>query len=355
MSHFPLTIIAGRTARERLASEGWHPSLFSTMVGASGGAKLLGLGHLDRYLFGEYLASSAHPMELYGSSIGSWRHAALASKNPGAAIADLQARYLNQQWAEDDPRSPSEVVDGLCEWVLDNLLNEDTISHITSNPRFRTHIVTSLGLGINSHARTSLVALGMGKAAMFNAMSRQLLARSFQRVVFSTGVSESFVFHDFNTAHVELSNENLRAALLASGSIPLLMSGQRDIIGAPAGHYWDGGIIDYHFDFNNCAGEGLVLYPHFSDQVVPGWFDKSLGWRRAKMHQLDKVVLVAPSRTYIQSLPNQKIPDRRDFRKMSQADRVKYWQACVAASEALADAFSLVIESPDPLRFVSGE
>lgn len=355
MSNFPLTIIAGSTARKRLASEGWRPELFTAMVGASGGAKLLGLGHLDRYLFGEYLNRSSHSMELYGSSIGSWRHAALASSNPGEAIATLQDRYMNQQWAEDDTRSPTQVVDGLCEWVLDSLLTTDDIKYISTNPRFRTHIITALGLGMNSHQKKSFVALGMGRAAMFNAINRQLLARSFQRIVFSSGVSESFIFKDFDTQHVDISADNLRAALLASGSIPLLMSGQRNIVGAPKGHYWDGGIIDYHFDFANCAGDGLVLYPHFSDKVTPGWFDKSLRWRRTQTQQLDNVVLVAPSRDYISSLPYGKIPDRRDFQKMSQTIRLTYWRECVSASQALADAFIEVIESPDPLQFIAAQ
>ncbi len=361
MPNFPLTIIAGSTARKRLTNEGWQPELFTAMVGASGGAKLLGLGHLDRYLFGEYLTRASHSMELYGSSIGSWRHAALASINPGKAIATLQDRYMNQQWAEDDSRSPSEVVDGLCEWVLDSLLTPDDIDHIAANPRFRTHVVTALGLGLNSHQQKSMLALGMGKAAVLNMINRQLLARSFQRVVFSTGVSESCMFKDFDTEHVKIRPDNLRSALLASGSIPFLMSGQRDIVGAPDGHYWDGGIIDYHFDFANYAGDGLVLYPHFSDQVVTGWFDKGLRWRRNSQrnsngHQtLDKVIIVAPSRAYIAALPYGKIPDRRDFQKMSQATRLTYWRECVSASQALASAFIEVIESPDPLRYVASQ
>ena len=357
MSNFQLTIIAGSNARKRLASEGWRPELFTAMVGASGGAKLLGLGYLDRYLFSEYLNRSSHPMELYGSSIGSWRHSALACINPSAAIATLQERYLSQKWLEDDPRSPTEIVDGLCEWVLDSFLSPDDISYIANNRRFRTHIVTARGLGLNSHQQKPMLALGMGKAAVLNMINRQLLARSFQRIVFSTSTSESFVFKDFDTEHVELNPNNLRSALLASGSIPFLMSGQRDILGAPLGHYWDGGIIDYHFDFTNCAGDGLILYPHFSDQVVPGWFDKSLSWRRNSQRNspqaLDNVVIVAPSKAYIAALPYAKIPDRGDFQKMSQTTRMAYWRECVSASQALADAFIEVIESSDPLRFVA--
>ena len=358
MPNFPLTIIAGSAARKRLASEGWQPQLFTAMVGASCGAKMLSLGHLDRYLFGEYLGRSNHPMELYGSSIGSWRHAALACINPAEAIATLQNRYMNQRWAENDRRSPQAIVDGLCAWVLDSLLTPNNTDHITTNRRFRTHIVTALGLGLNSHQQKPMLALGMAKAAVLNLLDRQLLARSFQRVVFSTGVSKSFVFKDFNTEHVAVSSDNLRSALLASGSIPFLMSGQRDIVGAPKGHYWDGGIIDYHFDFTNRTDEGLVLYPHFTDHVVAGWFDKSLSWRRRMNNNsrqaLDNVVILAPSRAYIAALPNAKIPDRRDFQKMPQATRLAYWGECISASQALADAFIEVIEAADPLHFVTG-
>ena len=60
------------------------------MISASGGAKMLGLAHLDRFLFGDYLQRTDHPMALYGSSIGSWRNAALASPLPLASLLRLQ-------------------------------------------------------------------------------------------------------------------------------------------------------------------------------------------------------------------------------------------------------------------------
>ena len=41
-----LTVYAGRIARERLAREGWQPTLFDTLVGASGGPKFLGIAGL---------------------------------------------------------------------------------------------------------------------------------------------------------------------------------------------------------------------------------------------------------------------------------------------------------------------
>jgi hypothetical protein len=127
------------------------------------------------------------------------------------------------------------------------------------------------------------------------------------------------------------------------------MPGERDISGGPPGHYWDGGIVDYHFDFSNHRGNGLVLYPHFRGDITPGWFDKFLPWRRAEAALLESVVLVCPSADYLARLPRGKIPDRNDFPKMSHEERVNYWQACMDASEELAEAFAGLVDGPDPL------
>ena len=352
---FPLTIIAGKTARERLAAEGWQPHLFQAMVGASGGAKLLGLGHLDRFLFSDFLQRSHHPMELYGSSIGSWRHAALASPDPAQAIETLQDRYLNQKWKEKETRSPTEVVDELCEWVMDGVLTPGTTSHICQHTRFTTHIVTARGRGLNSSNSNGAVALGMAFAAIANGINRNFLAHGFQRAVFSSGASTAFQFKDFDTVHVPLSSTNLRSALLASGSIPFLMSGHRDITGAPTGQYWDGGIIDYHFDFDNYAGDGLVLYPHFTDSITRGWFDKTMRWRRISPVVLERLVLVAPSTSYIASLPHQKIPDRGDFQRFSLDQRLEYWNQTIERSKLLAEAFEETLDDHDPLARLAKE
>ena len=53
---FPLTVIVGTEARAQLTELGWQPELFKAMVGASGGAKLLGIAHLDRTIFTNFLS-----------------------------------------------------------------------------------------------------------------------------------------------------------------------------------------------------------------------------------------------------------------------------------------------------------
>ena len=109
---------------------------------------------------------------------------------------------------------------------------------------------------------------------------------------------------------------NAEQALLASGTIPLVCSPVRDIPGAPAGHYWDGALVDYHLllpypQLTRAGGRRrIVFYPHFNDYVTPGWLDKHLPWRKAPRGHawLDDMLLVAPSPPFLARLPNGKLP-----------------------------------------------
>jgi hypothetical protein len=349
-----LSVYAGSKARERLARDGWQPQLFDTLVGASGGPKFLGIAGLDQFLFGDFLQRSSHPMHLIGSSIGSWRHAALAAPEPLVALEQLHQRYLNQQFDEADTRPTTQVVGDMCQWILDGVHDSASYDFLCQHPRFCTHVVTARGRNLNSSAHTLPQALGMALAAVSNSVHRQLLQHWFQRVVFSSHGPQGldFNFDDFGTLHVPLTGENARPAILASGSIPFLMPGERDISLAPPGHYWDGGIVDYHFDFGNHRGNSLVLYPHFSADITPGWFDKFLPWRRTDAALLEQVVVLCPSPAYVARLPGGKIPDRGDFRKLSHLARVTYWQWCMTASEVLAQEFAELVSGSDPLAGV---
>ncbi len=349
-----IEIYAGATARARLRAEGWNPTLFDTLVGASGGPKFLGLAGLDRFLFGDFLQRSEHSLHLIGSSIGTWRHAALAARDPIKALATLHERYQNQSYDPADPRPRTVIVGEQCQWVVDGYLAKEDYQLLCDHPRFITHVVTARGRGPNSAKHPVPQATGMALAGLSNALNRNLLQSWFQRVVFSCRGYEDldFEFEDFDTLHIPLSLENARAALLASGSIPFLMPGERDVAGGPPGHYWDGGIVDYHFDFSNHRGEGLVLYPHFRPDVTPGWFDKFLPWRGTDPALLDRVVLVCPSAQYLAQLPLGKIPDRNDFAKMEHDERVSYWRTCVESSDQLGDALATVVDGSDPLARV---
>jgi hypothetical protein len=195
---------------------------------------------------------------------------------------------------------------------------------------------------------------------MANALGRRHLARFIDRTIFHDARDHpEFLragnrFDAFHTHNVALDRANLGAALLASASIPLILEGVANIPSAPAGVYWDGGIIDYHLHLPYHHAKGLVLYPHFTDRIVPGWLDKGMPWRRARGQWLDNVVLLAPSREYLAKLPHGKLPDRRDFARYARDDagRMKYWRAAISESARLAEAFHEFLRRPDPARIL---
>jgi hypothetical protein len=341
----PLAIHAGREAAATLSRHGWDPSLFSLLLGASGGPKWFILAALDRYLFGDYLQRSTRPLAVLGSSVGAWRHACLAQADPVAAIDRFAESYLGQVYSA---RPDAAEVSRTSLATLDQLLGCEGAQAIVDHPRISTHIVTARGRGPCAAAGGPLLALGLAAAAAANALARPGLAAAFQRVVFSSGAGAP-ALPGFASAGAPLTVGNVRAVLHASGSIPFLLAGERDIPGAPPGHYWDGGIIDYHFDPRPLRADGLILYPHFRGDLTPGWFDKFLPWRRLAPELVERLVLVAPHPDFVAGLPLGKIPDRGDFTKLETAERLSNWRTCLARGEELADAFAAQVAGPDPL------
>ena len=152
----------------------------------------------------------------------------------------------------------------------------------------------------------------------------------------------------------DLVSFGLAPALLASGSLPLIMQPVRDVPGAPPGNYWDGGIIDYHLALPYARQPAqLVLYPHFGEHIVPGWLDKAMPWRRAARGPnrgwLDNVLIVAPSAEFLSTLPRGRLIDRSDFKfyGLDHDARVQAWSRAMDEGERLRDAFAAFVEKPD--------
>jgi hypothetical protein len=189
-----------------------------------------------------------------------------------------------------------------------------------------------------------VLSISLALAAASNSLSRRALGLQFVRRIFHNAGAQTPFAHlrDLPTEHVALTRASLRAALLASGSIPLLLDGVR-VPGTGAGVHWDGGVLDYHLDLDFGTGDGLVFYPHFYPHVVPSWFDKGLPWRRARPSNFARVLLVAPSASFVESLPGGKIPDRRDFRAVNDAERMRRWERTRDESERLGDELRTLI------------
>lgn len=331
-----LALRAGPDALRILRERGLRADDVDVLPGASGGPKWLVLAGLDRFLFGEFFqAPRDRPLHLVGSSIGSWRMACMAQRDPLAALARGHDAYIRQRYHRKP--TPAEV-SAVSARVLDVLLGPHGADEILHHPWARLHVITAecRGAAASEHPWIQMASLALSASA--NLLTRRALALQMRRVIFHTAGDDSPFrgLADLPTAHLPLTRENLRPALLASGSIPLVLSGVA-VPGAPGGVHRDGGVIDYHLAFDFGPGEGLVLYPHFFPHVVPGWFDKALPWRRARGPNFRRALVLAPSAEFVAGLPGGKIPDRNDFYRLPEAERIRAWRAVAAASERLAD------------------
>jgi hypothetical protein len=234
-------------------------------------------------------------------------------------------------------------------------------AEIVNHPHYRLQIIASRGSRLLKASRFRISTMaGFSVAVLSNLVSRTQLASHLERVVLGDARDPAFwlkaKFDAFNTHFAPLMPDNLAAALLASGTLPFVMEPVRHLPHAPQGTYWDGGLIDYHLalPYSRVAGNpegGLVLYPHFSGHIVPGWFDKQLPWRRgaAGRDWLDNVIVVSPSRAFLQTLSRGKLPDRNDFIHygINHDFRILNWKLAIGEGERLRDAFAEFVERPD--------
>jgi hypothetical protein len=185
-----------------------------------------------------------------------------------------------------------------------------------------------------------------------NAVSRRKLARYFSRSWFYDSRRAPIVVpcdDGFRNDLVALDTQNLKPALLASVAIPTVIDPVYGLQPAPTAPHWDGGIIDYHLHLPYSNVEGLVLYPHFNDYIVPGWLDKALAWRRAKGVWLDNLILIAPSKAFLQNLPMKKLLDRKDFTRFLGDDetRKRLWWQTLRECERMGEAFVAMTQRDD--------
>ena len=341
MAH-KLVFRAGANAYRLIHERGFEPASIGTLAGASGGAKWLVLSQLDRVLAGEILPRMSAPVHTLGTSIGAWRFACLAQPDPLSVIERFEAAYIEQAYSDKPDRAE---ITGKSREILDELITEDVLDDMLTHPVLRMHIMTVRGRHLLATESTSLLALGLSLAAGMNAVSRRSLGAFFERALFYDQRDKPpfFDIDGFPIQRVPLSRANLKAAVLSTGSIPLVLEGVTGIPGARPGTYRDGGVIDYHLDLPLASNDRLALYLHFYDFLKPGWFDKHLGWRQASPANTSNVLLISPSREFVASLPNGKIPDRHDFVNYPRDERVSAWWRTVDACRALADEFREVL------------
>jgi hypothetical protein len=351
-----LQVFAGPRALAWLRERGLRSADVRVVPAAAGGPKGLVLIPLDRFLFGRWLAGVGPTVHLLGASIGAWRMAAACLPDADAALAELAEDYVTQRYehAPRRPPAPSHVSAVFGRKIEERLAAR--AGQVLAHPRLRLHVFTSRGRHLLARQGRLRTPLGYAGAFFANAASRRALGMWLERVVFGDPREPlPFALHDFRTRQVALTPANLTAAVLASCSIPFWLDAVHDIAGGPRGAYWDGGITDYHLHLPYAQmAQGLVLYPHFQRQVVPGWLDKAWKPRHRASPALDNVIVLAPAPQWIRTLPGGKLPDRGDFKAYGDDvdGRMRAWRRALAESARLADEFEELVSSGRPIEGV---
>jgi hypothetical protein len=349
-----MTLYAGARVRDLIGQHGLQPAMLSAIAAAAGGPKGLGLIPLDRWLFGTWLREHTAPLELIGASIGAWRMTAAAQVDADARLKQLADTYIGPTPLT---RRPSRTeVSRFMRKLATACLPEQ------GEPRWaagrRVQVLTARAPGPVQGRSEARHFARMGLANLYD---RRALGGYLQRVVFHVDGARPLPVPDdgLGATRCAATSANLADALQASGNLPLLCHPVRGIADAPDGHYWDGGLIDYHLAWPWQQFQGIVLYPHFRNRLVPGWLDKTLPWRhlRAGQHHpwLENVLLITPGPGLLARLPGNRLPERGDFdwcRGDMQA-LARRWRQAYQECDRLAEAFARWVEKPDPQQLRS--
>lgn len=340
-----LTLRAGREAYDKIKRDGFTPDMITGVVAAAGGPKWFTTYGLVRFIIGDFLKDATHKMDFLGASVGSWQMTAAMTSDPREAIDRLQRAYATTTYSDDPTEKEISLA---CQRMIEDVILDET-DYILSHPSRSLQVVTARGKGLLSHTNQILRGMGFGAAFISNIVSRKHMAKAVDRIIFKTK-GELMYRADLDilpTREVELTAQNLVPALRASGTIPYMMEAIKDIPKAPPGHYWDGGLTDYHISLP-FKRDGIVLHPHFLSTVLSGWFDKKLPWNRnADENLMSKVLLLTPSEDYIKSLPRKQISDMKDFQYYGkdQDKRIAYWSEISKRSLELGEELSELIST----------
>lgn len=347
-----LDIYAGSNALKTIQENGFKQELFTNFLGASGGPKWFSTFGLDKYLFGEFFNTRDKELNLIGSSAGAFRSACFAQTDPVAAIKRLADSYAHTVYAN---KPSTTEISGKAIELLDYVFGDNGAEEVIQNKIFKAHFIVAKCRGLTAFEKKLPQGAGLLSSMLLNKIDRRLLRWQYERYIYTNPNSDIEINdpYKFNSHYINLTPQNIKQALLASGSIPLVMSGVKNIPNSAQGMYRDGGIIDYHFDFSINTTKAsvdqkpeLTLYPHFSATPKAGWFDKNSNRNVLAKHYQNTVLLI-PSAKFINTLPYKKIPDRNDFTQLDAQTRIKYWLNVLNETDKLADCFHEFLHKQD--------
>lgn len=338
---------AGPAVIDFIREEGLSRERVAVFAAPAGGPKWFVSVGFDRALIRSgFLSRRSGKVLLAGSSAGAWRCLTMACPDPLSSHERLRVSYSRNVFTRQDT---PETISCALRRNVDDFLTESDIPCILDHPSFdlALHAVRSKGPAASENRFAQGAAILA--AAVLNALTSRGLDLFYKRVVFYSGTTPpGFVRNSYRGTCVRLTEANIRAAALATGSLPYIISGVRDPDGAPNGVYRDGGLINYQLNEDYSPPEGSVtLFFHYQKRIVPGWLDKGLTWRRPPRGSLDTVLQVFPTRAFVDLLPGKRIPDRNDFTTYvdDPTERIRRWDEVSEISDILGEEFLEDVES----------
>jgi hypothetical protein len=350
---------AGRVARATIRRDGLQPKFIGAFAGPASGPKWLVLVGIDRAIIASGLLTDTSPTKkatptlLAGSSAGGWRALAMACPDPEAAHRELEDRYVGQVFGRGV--TPAQI-SAAYHAMLSRLMSPSRTRHLLDAATLDVALHVARARGPTGASRQRVQAVAMVVAAGLNAVSPRMMRLFFSRFLLHTRPDRWRV--DFDGKVVRLTADNLVPAALSTGTIPLYMHAVRELPGTSGGRFIDGGLTDYHLNQRYTSDEdGIVLFPHFQERIVPNWFDRYLPRRTPSESVIDNVLQVYPSPGFVAGLPGGRIPNRDDFIRLIDEPelRMRQWREAAAVSERLGEQFLDDLERgriPDLVRGV---
>ena len=342
-----IRIKAGKNIYKIIKDGGFNFDSVSTYFGPAVGPRWLITSGFDLTLLKGGFLGRSKPVQLVGASAGAFRFAAWLQPQAIESYQKLLEAYINVAYTKQDTPSTSlgEITN-----IVNVYLEDDALPFALANKKYRLVIITARARGLVAYKNTGLQKLGLVACFVFNYFSRENIYKFAERVVFyNASKPPAFCLRSrFRGTYVQLNEVNFKYAVLASGAIPLVIEGVRDIYGAPRGVYRDGGLIDYHLTHQFAAKENeIVLFFHHQERIIPGWLDKNITRRVPEPYALNNVLMVSPTQSFIESLPGGKVPDRTDLVTFihDQETRIKSWRKAVELSAPLGEEFLELVES----------
>jgi hypothetical protein len=344
---------AGSGILDRIRQEGLKPERIRVLAGPAGGPKwFVSVGFDKALMQSRLLERNGGRVLLAGSSAGAWRCLAMACVDPLAAYEKLRLAYSRNVFTSAD--TPVTVAAALKRNV-EAFIGENDVAHILDHPVYDLAVHTVRAKGPAGSENKKIQGAALLAAMLANAVSNTGMSLFFDRVVFFSGPRDPEFVSSFKGAAVRLNAHNLRMAALATGSLPYIVSGVQGITSAPPGVYRDGGLIDYQLNQDyHPTDDGLTLFFHYQERIVPGWFDKKLSWKTPPPGSLDRVLHVYPGPDFVALLPGGQLPDRNDFITFvdNPSERIRRWDEASRLSDILGEEFLEAIESGRISRLV---